>query len=133
MRLFLLINAIIIVLIIIRRLIDGKIPRRVQYAMWLIIPICIACNFFFEIPVKYREPIRTRTISKSADEEIVNQYPSEIKTPVNTLVVEPDNQESVVTETENVTSNATKIENLTNTKTSSKTSIDYLVVLKNNY
>ena len=60
----------------------------------------------------------------------MNQYPSEIKTPVNTLVVEPDNQESVVTETENVTSNATKIENLTNTKTSSKTSIDYLVVLK---
>ena len=68
MKTFLIFNLIIITIFLIRKLADGKIPRRMQYGLWLILPIFVILSFSISIPVKVSKPDEHFSVSAgSAD------------------------------------------------------------------
>lgn len=54
MNIFLFTSIILLVIIVLRTLLDGRISRKLQYAVWLILPVCVLLFYFFNIPIVVR-------------------------------------------------------------------------------
>lgn len=107
MRLLLFTSAVLLVFLIVRFAVDGRISRKLQYAMWLIIPLCIICNLFIKIPVKYGVPEETRIVATSVqgNQEISYSFAKQNKTSENisatsNVFLSNNAQEEVVSKTE---------------------------------
>ncbi len=101
MRLFIILNVIIAVIFIVRMLVDGKISRRLQYAIWLVLPVFVISYSLINIPVSIRLPNKVNTLVS----EVVNDN-QKVITNVHTDRYEKHVQEYVVP-TSNSTSNET--------------------------
>ena len=85
MRFFVALNILILVLIVLRQLMKGKVSCRVQYFAWIILPVFMLVGSFITIPVaieKQREvvdhqPETTVSMDASAVHEKVASYPSD--------------------------------------------------------
>ena len=51
MRFFVALNILILVLIVLRQLMKGKVSCRVQYFAWIILPVFMLVGSFITIPV----------------------------------------------------------------------------------
>ena len=51
MRFFITLNILIVVLIVLRKLMKGKVSCRVQYFSWIILPVFMLVGSFISIPV----------------------------------------------------------------------------------
>ncbi|MCQ2534941.1 MAG: extracellular solute-binding protein [Clostridia bacterium] len=91
MRLFMILNVIIAVIFIVRMLIDGKISRKLQYSIWLVVPIFVLSYSLISIPVSIRLPKKVNTFVS----EVVNDN-QRVITNVHTNRYERYVQENVV-------------------------------------
>ncbi len=85
MRFFVALNILILVLIVLRQLMKGKVSCRVQYFAWIILPVFMLVGSFISIPVAIerhrevvdRQPETTVSMDASAVHEKVASYPSD--------------------------------------------------------
>ena len=98
MKIFVIFNILIAVILLLRTLAQGRISRRAQYAMWIILPIYLLISIFafqaftISVPRKVEKTLAPASYSRMINEEIImgNTYSS--GHPISaedTLVVEP--------------------------------------------
>ena len=98
MKIFVIFNILIAVILLLRTLAQGRISRRAQYAMWIILPVYLLISLFafqaftISIPRKVEKTLAPASYSRMINEEILmgNTYSS--GHPISaedTLVVEP--------------------------------------------
>ena len=101
MRLFIILNVIVAIIFIVRLLVDGKVSRKLQYAIWLVLPVFVITYSLISIPVSIRLPNKVNTLVS----EVVNDN-QKVITNVHTDGYEKHVQEYVVP-TSNSISNET--------------------------
>ncbi len=85
MKSFIAHNILLISIVVLRSLFEGKISRRAQYAMWLFVPLYIALSLFVVIPVAktgvpssrvdaYNAPVVSSSTSLGYNQDIANMY-----------------------------------------------------------
>ena len=62
MRLFIILNVIVAIIFIVRLLVDGKVSRKLQYAIWLVLPVFVITYSLISIPVSIRLPHKVNTL-----------------------------------------------------------------------
>ena len=89
MRFFITLNILILVLIVLRKLVKGKVSCKVQYFSWLILPVFMLVASFISIPVaieKQRDVVEDKTAAavynnEAADLSMAAAYPVEREYP----------------------------------------------------
>lgn len=65
-------SIVILVIILVRKIFSGKISHKVQYALWLAVPVYLICSFFFTIPVTVSW-MHNQGVSDSLIEELFSE------------------------------------------------------------
>ena len=84
MKIFVIFNILIAVILLLRTLAQGRISRRAQYAMWIILPVYLLISLFafqaftISIPRKVEKTLAPASYSRMINEEIImgNTYSS---------------------------------------------------------
>lgn len=102
MRFFVTLNILILVLIVLRKLMKGKVSCRVQYFSWIILPLFMLVGSFVSIPVsieKQRDVVEDKTSAVTYNNEAADlsmaAYPVEREYP-NAGTIEKDSEASAV-------------------------------------
>lgn len=138
MKLLIGLSILIVIIIVIRAIVEGKISRKAQYAMWLSLPIFVIVASFANIPVNITVPNNNYSVSKSTASELIN-HPSRITTPsvnstieIDDSIVETENIMVKTTEPTEIISASLEIPNTTsiNTITKAEEQINYELLFK---